>query len=258
MDLLQASWSSPFDESKPNPLSVPRIGMTNWAALAVPSVGGSRIEFRVPRKLPERRGTMSATTPPAFRLTATTTCSEHPLTFDYRIVDAGREIQIDGDVSDWSGGPYAQDGVGELHPVLPHLDLKSVWCEHGPDQMYVRADFAAPGFGKIPSGDGDVTVWDALFIEIEPVGAAYMDPVLLRVPATSPAGEPANWGPSASASDAPRPAGPATARARYACGTATVEVAIPRRPEQTHLRVSVWTDAVRVDEMTGPWQPLPR
>ena len=41
MSLVRASWASPFDEHRPNPLSAPRVGMTNWDALASPSVGGS-------------------------------------------------------------------------------------------------------------------------------------------------------------------------------------------------------------------------
>jgi hypothetical protein len=256
MELVRASWASPFDERNPNPASAPRLGMTDWGSLAVPAVGGARIEFRVPRKLPDQRGALSATTPPAFRLTATTTCSEHPIAFDYRIADAGREIKVDGDVSEWSGGPYAEDPTGELHHVLSPLDLKAVWCEHGPDVLFVRADFAAPGFGRVPAGDGDVSVEDALFVEVDPAGVAYMDPIVLRIPATSAAGEPTDTRRAARGWSGERD--PKAPRARYVCGQRSVEVSIPRKAEQTRLRVSVWTDAVRVDELAESWQKLPR
>lgn len=263
MTLVRASWASPFDERRGDPLNAPRVGMTNWAALATPAVGGSRIQFRVPRELPEKRGLLTATSRPAFRLSARTTCSEHPLTFDYAITDAGRAIKVDGDVSDWSGGPYATDGTGELHRAVSHLDLKSVWCEHGPDCVFLRADFAVPGFGRIPASDGDVFVEDALVVNLEPLGAAYMDPVRVSIPATSAAGDITDWPTTsvrgADAQNLRNLAGRGRdVKARYASGNSTVEVWIPRKPEQTRFRVAVWTDAERVDELGDGWRDVPR
>jgi hypothetical protein len=260
MQLARASWASPFDETRGDPLAAPRGTLTNWAALATPPIGGSRIEFRVPRHLPDRRGLLTATSRGAFRLKTTTTCSEHPLTFDYAISDAGRDIKVDGNVSEWSGGPYAQDGKGELHPAVAHMDLKEVWCEHGKDCVFVRVDFAVPGFGRVSRSDGDVVVEDELVIRLEPVGAGYMDPVVLRVPATSAAGEIGGerlFEPRRVPGET-LPRFDAEVTGRYACGGSTVEVRIPRRPEQTRFRVVVWTDAIRVDELAGSWREIPR
>ena len=263
MHLARASWGSPFDETLANPLAAPRRIMTNQGELAVPAVGGSRLEFRVPRHLPDRRGLLTATSRGAFRLRATTTCSEHPLTFDYAISDAGRDIKVDGNVTEWSGGPYAQDGTGELHRAVSHMDLKGVWCEHGKDCVFVRVDFAVPGFGQVNLGDGDVAVEDELVIRLEPVGVAYMDPVDLHVPATSAAGKvrgyPTTFAGTSGFESVRRLAEQGErVLGTYACGTGTVEVSIPRKPEQTRFRVVVWSDAVRVDELKGSWLDIPR
>lgn len=257
MSLVRASWASPFDERAANPFASPRRIMSHQGELAVPAVGGSRFEFRVPRHLPEQRGLLTATSRGAFGLIATTTCSEHPLTFDYAITDPGRDIKLDGNVSEWSGGPYAQDATGELHPAASHMDLKEVWCEHGKDLVFVRVDFAVPGFGRTKDGDGDVAVQDELVIRLEPAGVAYMDPVDLHVPATSAAGTIRGY--PTIRDDARRLANmDEVVLGKYVCGTGTVEVSIPRKPEQTRFRVVVWADAVRVDELKGPWTEIPR
>ncbi|MCE9636727.1 MAG: hypothetical protein K8T90_13570 [Planctomycetes bacterium] len=235
--LARASWASPFDERRD------RVGarrtMTNWDSLAKPEVGGNRLRFRVPLSLPLDRGVRSATSAPNFRLTVRTTCSEHPVAFDYDALDAGRAIVVDGRTEEWSGGPWADDPAGELHEVLQHLDIRSVWCEHGPETVFVRVDFAAPGFGTVRRGDGDVQVGDSMTVRLEPRGEAYMQPVEVTVPATVVKGSDYD------------------SKAAWVSGTGTVEVAIPRSSKQTRFRVVVWTDGSRVDELDGPWQVLP-
>lgn len=234
MDLARASWASPFDERRG--LDAPRIGMTNWDSLAVPLVGGTGMRFRVPASLVLDRGARTSTTPPAFRMWVTTSCSEHPVAFDYEAVDAGRAVVADGRVDEWSGGPYAEDAAGELHEALAHLDITAVWCEHDADHVYVRVDFAGPGFGTMRQGDGDVGVQDRLVVRLEPRGDAYMEPAEVTVPATSASGR--------------------SAGAEWASGASTVEVSIPRNPKQTRFRVAAWTDGERTDDLAGSWHPL--
>lgn len=235
MDLARASWASPFDEKRG--LDAPRIGMTNWDALAAPLVGGTRMRLRFPADFVLDRGARKATTPPAFRMWLTTTCSEHPVAFDYDALDAGRPVVVDGKLDDWSGGPFAEDASEELHAALAHLDIGSVWCEHGAESVFVRVDFRTPGFGTIRAGDGDVGVQDRLVVRLEPRGDAYMDAVEVTVPATTTTGR--------------------SGRAAWACGTSAVEVSIPRNPKQTRFRIVAWTDGERTDDLTGSWHPFP-
>jgi hypothetical protein len=234
LELLRASWASPFDERRGGS---GRIGMTNWAALPGAEVGGRRLRFRAPRELVVSHG-KGSTTPPHFRTQVWTTCSEHPIAFDYDALDAGRAITTDGRPEEWSGGPFAEDPAGELHEVLSHLDLRAVWCEHSADAVFVRIDLDRAGFGTIARGDGDVGVSDALFVRLEPRGGVYMDDVEVSIPATVLRGS-------------------GEGGATWVCGSKCVEVTIPRNPKETRFRVVVWTDARRSDVLGGGWMPVP-
>ena len=232
--LIRASWLSPFDESASG--EVTRRGMTNRAQLMTPQAGGTSLRFLVPVRLPMDSGVRGSTTPPAIRIRAITTCGDHPLAFDYDAIGEGRAIQVDGTTSEWSGGPYVEDAGDELHAAVRHMDLRAVWCEHGPDKIFVRIDFDRTGFGRA-RGDADVAVNDAAWVELQPRGAAYMDDVLVAIPATDPRGD--------------------VGSVRFASGAGTVEIAIPRDPKQTAFRVAVWSQAERIDTLTGDWIPLP-
>jgi hypothetical protein len=234
LDLLRASWASPFDERHG---ATARIGMTNWDELQPPVVGGRRLRFAAPSELVKSHG-KGSTSQPTFRVRVDTTCSEHPVAFDYDAIDAGRPIVVDGRPEEWSGGPYAEDPAGELHESVAHLDLRAVWCEHGPDAVYLRIDLDRTGFGTIRRGDGDVGVDDRIVVRLEPRGDAYMDAVEVEIPATSVRGSGAGG-------------------SSWVCGTKTVEVAIPRNPKQTRFRVVVWADAMRSDVLQGGFLPVP-
>ena len=236
IQLARASWLSAFAERGPTERTR-QPGLVNQGSLLVPEVGGNSLRFVVPKRLASDRGVRGATTPPAIRVRAITTCGDHPLAFDYDAIEAGRDVRVDGTTGEWSGGPYLEDPGGELHVAVRHMDLRAVWCEHGPSTVFLRIDFDRPGFGRV-AGDGDVAAFDVVWVELEPKGEAYMAPVLVALPATRPVG--------------------IVRGVRYAAGSGVVEVSIPRDPKQSAFHVAVWAEAVRVDPLDGDWLPLPR
>lgn len=233
--LVRSSWLSAFDDRIPGE-RMRRASLVNRGVLVPPDVGGRSLRFRVPKRILSEGGTRGATTPPAIRLFAITTCGDHPLVFDYDALAEPRAIRVDGAGGDWSGGPYIEDAGEELHEAVRHMDLRSVWCDHGADAIYLRVDFDQPGFGSIDPGD-DVSVLDELHVELQPRGDAYMDDVRVAIRATRAAGS--------------------VGAVRYATGPGLVEIAIPRDAKQTKFRVAVWSQAERIDHLAGDWLELP-
>lgn len=172
----------------------------------------------------------------SFEFSLETSCTEHPLVFDYVASGEGLPIEIDGATDEWSGGPWVEDAPDELHELFGHLDVVAVWADHGPEQVFVRVDFAEPGFGGTPPSERDVSVYDGVTIDIIPLAPHYMEPVSVTVYSCP----------------ARRASGDVTAR----WSGRTLEAAIPRSPNQSRYRVAVRSGARRRDLLGTGSTPL--
>lgn len=235
LQLIRGSWASAFDE-RAQDFST-RRRLVHQGALTAPEVHGRELRFSIPTHLPDERGALRATSPPAMRIVVETACADHPVSFDYDAIGKGREVKVDGSPQEWSGGPYATDPVGELHESLQFLDLREVWCEHGPEKIFLRIDLARPGFGDRTLGaDRDIQCLDYVRVLVEPRGEQYMEPVDFRIPADG--------------SEFPLDGVSWSAR------NGVLEIAVDRHPNQTRLRVTAWAEAWRFDTVTPEWIPV--
>ncbi len=206
---------------------------TNFSSLSDPHLGTKELQWSVERSILRKFGARYADTGIRFRAVVMTTCAEHPLTFEYDALGKGLPIRVDGAVDEWSGGPYVEDPPNELHQLIQFLDVTAVWAEHDRSSVILRVDFAAPGFADPPSGGGDVRRRDRLVVRIQPVGEDYMEPTTVSVPA-----------------------GRLSTVSNAAGRGASVEIAVPRDPRQTHFRIAVRSEAKRMDEIGDPYTNL--
>ncbi len=233
LELTRASWS------KATSAEMAGSSAMIWqhsGTLPSPTVEGKTLTFRVPNELILRRGgkgTTSTGSGARISLYASveTTCSEHPIVFDYDARDEGLPITVDGAVLEWSGGPVAEDEGGELHATTRFLDVNAVWCDHGKDRLYLRLDVEEEGFEEAARRGKDVIVSDSVTVVTQPVGDRYAEPTRSTIPAALVRLKPL-----------------ASGLFHKAVGQ-HVEIEVARNPSQARLRVTVWTEARRRDRI---------
>lgn len=151
---------------------------------------------------------------------------DRPITLLVRLQDEGTDIKVDGRTSDWSVTARVDDVVGETHPDVAELDMASLAVDHGPQHLFLLLGMAREGF-RTEAGD-DVLLDDMVTVAMDPAerDGAYMpyterEIYVRSTPADTVVAKDGPW----------------------------LEVAIPRRPEQTSLRVFAWTQAQRADRV---------
>lgn len=212
---------APLGPGKTNPLSWDR-------ALPTPELSRSGMRTRVPAEWikdhEDRYGRGFA-----FTFSLVTSCRDHPIVFDYVAKGDGISLTLDGKVDDWSGGPRVEDAGDELHPLFGHLDVTEVWVDHDAEFIFIRVDFAEPGFGSTPGGEGDLVVLDGVEVSVTPVGSSYMEPQKATIYSRSP-GRGIGDGWSAAAGN-------------------SLEVRFRRHPNQGRVRVAVTSEVYRRDDL---------
>jgi len=241
LSLLRGSWMQLRDHRTVDGRST-QIWM-NIDSLSA-EAGAHTLRGYVPRKLLRKAGWRYATAPMHVWAKITTTCAEHPLIFEYDALGDGRAIKVDGRGSDWSGGPHVEDEPDELHHAARRLDILGVWAEHDATSLLVRVDFQIPGFGQAVDG-GDVAIRDVVELRVQPLGDAYMEPIVAFVRAGSPRG-------TARVTGGNRPT------VTFATTGSVLEIRVPRTEEQRRFRIAVWSEAVRVDEVGDPYRNVLR
>jgi hypothetical protein len=191
-----------------------------------PEIAGPTMRFTIPAKLfrsiADRYGAS-----PEFRVLVETSCADQPLFVEYRAVDDGLPIRVDGDAGEWSGEPSATDGGGELFEPLRCLDLTRLRVDHEANRLFIAIDTDAPGFAVPLPGSVDLMVNHSIVVLVEPLDSAYDSPKRITIfrGRNSPPGQ----------EDA------------YAIQDRTVEAAISRRGFDGRIRVLAWSEATHRD-----------
>lgn len=150
--------------------------------------------------------------------------ADGPITVPVRFKDEGTDIRVDGRTSDWSVTARSTDVVGETHPDVDELDLASLAVDHGPHHVFLLVGMARGGFRSEQSDD--VRLDDNVTVALDPAErrGAYMPYTERRI-----------WVRGAPDDTELAVEGP------------WLEIAIPRRAEQTSLRVFAWSEVRRAD-----------
>ncbi|MCU0725170.1 MAG: hypothetical protein MUE73_05175 [Planctomycetes bacterium] len=203
-----------------------RKNWLNHNLRGVPVLSGPTMRFTVPARLVQAVADRYGAAP-ALRVQVETSCADQPLFVEYRAVDDGLPIRVDGDAREWSGGPSASDAGGELYEPLRCLDLTRLRVDHEANRLFVTVDTDAPGFDTPLPASTDLMVSHSIVVLVEPLDSAYDSPkrlTIFRGRASSPGQEDA-----------------------FAMKDRTVEAAISRRGFEGRLRVLAWSEATHRD-----------
>jgi hypothetical protein len=221
MENLRLSYSSIREETNADTKKTSRVWVDDWIA-GTPRVEGPTMAFSIPPKV-LARATGGYGLPYAIRVQVTTTCSEQPVFLEYRGVDEGLPLVVDGDDRDWSGEPSAADPGDELHPTLRCLDLVRLRVDHDARRLLLCVDTQEPGFADRAPVSPDVSATHTITLMAEPSDAAYESPHQLVLQRGVPFGTNSDndW---------------------FVKGR-TVEAALPRAGLDGRVRVLAWSDA---------------
>ncbi len=225
--LCRAAYALPSEESPGDE----EEGLRSWrwaGTLDPPEVEKNRLRFSVPVGLLRMpTGLSKSSVSVWFRVIGT--ASEHPIQLRIDASQSGTRMEIDGKSGDWAERAPFLDNPDDLHPSAVDLDILSLKLAYDAGRVFAALRLQGTRFGDGEAAEDDVTVEDRISFLLEPLSPGRGGVRRYEVCA----GE--------SAVDAPGFA------ARVNAGF--VECAMSRIPEVGSYRVTVWTDAVRVDRV---------
>jgi hypothetical protein len=200
----------------------------HWQSRAKPEVDGAKVLFTVPGSLITEANNGYAS-PYTFEVDVETSCADQPLFLEYRGVDEGLPVVVDGDDRDWSGGPSVLDPGGELFAALRCLDLLRLRVDHDGLRLLVCLDTEVSGFAERHPPCGDVSVDQSVTVLAEPLDADYESPRRIRIPRGRPRATGTDY--------------------EFAVKDRTIEVALPRTGLDGRVRVLAWSESVHHDRV---------